>query len=178
MRDRFKRIRAYYGLSQAQFAQKICMSPGFISNVETGRSRISEKTVEAICRAFSIDRGWLLHGTGEMLAQPEVQRPVDKSGIAQRVKEVRKWAGLTQEEFAQRINYSKMQVYSVEKGKIVPSNQFLEKIATEFIISSEWLFKGTGRMEIQERGVDDQLIEWLNGHPEVIRELRKRGGLD
>jgi hypothetical protein len=29
-----------------------------------------------------------------------------------------------------------------------------------------------------EYGVDDQLINWLNDHPEVVRELRQRGGLD
>ena len=32
-------------------------------------------------------------------------------------------------------------------------------------------------MEEQEKGVDKQLINWLNEHPDVIRELRKRSGL-
>ena len=59
MRDRFKQIREYYGLSQAQFAQRINMSPGFISNVETGRSNISEKTIDVVCRIFLINREWL-----------------------------------------------------------------------------------------------------------------------
>lgn len=35
-----------------------------------------------------------------------------------------------------------------------------------------------GLMEVQERNVDDQLIKWLNEHSEVIRDMRKRGGLD
>ena len=26
--------------------------------------------------------------------------------------------------------------------------------------------------------VDEKLIDWLNNHPEVIRELRRRSGLD
>ena len=100
--------------------------------------------------------------------------PVDKENINNRVKEVRKMAGLTQGEFALRIGYSKIQVHSVEKGKVIPSNQFLEKIAAEFRISSEWLFTGVGRMETVEYHVDDRLIEWLNNHPEVVRELRNR----
>ncbi|MBR1780871.1 MAG: hypothetical protein IJ751_05650 [Oscillospiraceae bacterium] len=75
------------------------------------------------------------------------------------------------------MGYSKVQVHSVEKEKVTPSNQFLEKIATEFRISSEWLFTGMGMMEEQEKGVDKQLINWLNEHPDVIRELRKRSGL-
>ncbi len=123
-----------------------------------------------------------MSGEGEMFTQGSEQKPVDKSGIAQRVKEVRKWAGLTQEEFSERIGYSKMQVHSVEKEKVTLSNQFLEKIVSEFKLNSEWMFTGMGSMEVQERGiddhVDDQLIKWLNEYPEVVRELRKRGGLD
>ena len=61
---------------------------------------------------------------------------------------------------------------------MAPSNQFLEKIVAEFRVSSDWLFTGMGSMETMEYGVDDQLINWLNDHPEVVRELRQRGGLD
>ncbi len=178
MQGRFKQIRVFYGLSQAQFAQRIHMSPGFISNVETGRSNISERTIDSVCEAFPISRDWLTRGKGEMLVEVGEHNPVDKEGINSRVKEVRKWAGMTQEEFAGRIGYSKIQVHSVEKGKVAPSNQFLEKIVAEFRVSSDWLFTGMGSMETMEYGVDDQLINWLNDHPEVVRELRQRGGLD
>lgn len=95
MQKRFKIIREYYGLSQAQFAQKINMSPGFISNIETGRTNISEKTVEAVCRVFLINREWLMDGIGEMITQSG-KKPVDKSGLAMRIREVRKSEGLTQ----------------------------------------------------------------------------------
>ena len=66
MGKRFKAIRAHFGLSQAQFAQKTSKSPGFISNVETGRSNISEETISSVCSVFNINRGWLTTGTGEM----------------------------------------------------------------------------------------------------------------
>lgn len=179
MKERFKRIREYYSLSQAQFAQKIRMSPGLISNVETGRSRVSEKTIDAICTAFPINRSWLNTGEGgKMFLQGQQENEVDKTTVGTRVREVREWARLTQEEFARRIGYSKVHIHSVEKEKVTPSNQFLEKIAAEFRISSEWLFTGMGMMEAVERGVDEQLINWLNEHPDVIRELRKRSGLD
>ena len=177
MQERFKIIREYYGLSQAQFAQKINMSPGFISNIETGRTNISERTVEAVCRVFLINREWLMDGTGEMITQSG-KKPVDKSGLAMRIREVRKSEGLTQEEFATRIGYSKMQLYSVEKGKVVPSNQFIEKIAAEFGIDHDWLFTGAGAMSDQDCGIDEKLIKWLKGHPEVVQELRKHAGLD
>lgn len=206
--DRFKAIRNYYGLSQSQFAQKIHMSPGFVCNVEAGRTYVSQRTIDAVCGAFPIDRNWLMTGensaTGKdvMFTESEEHTPVDKTGIALRVKTVRKYADLTQEEFGKKIGYSKIQVHSVEKGKVVPSNQFLEKIVEEFGVNAGWMFTGSGNMEEQERGsdhadglalvnnsklaneseqangLDEQLIRWLNDHPEVIAELRKRSGLD
>jgi len=60
MQERFKKIRQHFGLSQAQFAQKIKKSPGFISNVETGRSDVSEVTIQTICSMFGIDEEWLM----------------------------------------------------------------------------------------------------------------------
>ncbi len=178
MRDRFRKIREYFGLSQAQFAQKINMSPGFISNVETGRCNISERTIDTVCESFPIRRDWLTGGKGEMLIQTGEHNPVDKDGISDRVKKVRKKTGLTQDAFARKIGYSKIQVHSVEKGKVIPSHQFLEKVASEFEISFEWLCTGVGSMEVMEYRVDDSLVSWLNDHPEVVRELRIRGGLD
>lgn len=177
MKERFKQIREYYGLSQAQFAQRLNMSPGFISNVETGRSSVSEKTIDAVCRVFLINREWLVGGAGEMITQSE-KNPVDKTGIAQRVKEVRKEEGLSQEQFAKRIGYSKIQVHSVEKERVAPSNQFIEKIVSEFGVDPEWIFTGVGDMKNKGAGIDDKLINWLYDHPEVVRELRIRGGLD
>lgn len=113
-----------------------------------------------------------------MLIQTRGHNPVDKDGISGRVRKVRKLAGLTQGAFAGRIAYSKVQVLSVEKGKVIPSRQFLEKVASEFGVSSEWLFTGVGSMKAVEYRVDDRLISWLNAHPEVVRKLRIRRGLD
>ena len=177
MQERFKKIRSYYGLSQAQFAQKIQVSPGFISNVETGRSNVSEKTINAICEAFPICKEWISLGEGEMFLPGKEGNEVDKTEVGGRVKKVRKEADLTQEEFAKRIGYSKMQVHSVENGKVIPSNQFLEKVSIEFGTDYQWLMTGEGQAHNNTDPVDDELIEWLRRNPDVARELRIRGGL-
>ena len=178
MQERFKKIRSHYGLSQAQFAQKIQVSPGFISNVETGRSNVSEKTINAICEAFPICKEWICLGEGEMFLPGKEGNEVDKTEVGGRVKKVRKEADLTQEEFAKRIGYSKIQVHSVESGKVIPSNQFLEKVSIEFGTDYQWLMTGEGQADNNTDPVDDELIEWLRRNPDVARELRIRGGLD
>ena len=179
MQQRFKQLREHYNLSQAQFAQKIHRGPGFISNIETGRRTISKRTLDAICAAFPINREWLINGTGDMFigfkegCEP---KPVDKSEVANRIKKVRKNAGLTQEEFAKRIGYSKGQIHSVETNMVVPSNQFLEKVIDEFSLNADWMFTGNGPMMSQGKGLDNDLIHWLEEHPEIVRELRRQAG--
>lgn len=46
-------------------------------------------------------------------------------------------------------------------------------------MSQEWLVTGVGdRKAHRVDKVDERLISWLNEHPEIIRELRMRSGLD
>ena len=176
MKDRIKTIRTYFTLSQDQFAKKIGRTKAYISNVENGHSGMSRSTISSICTAFSVREEWLRDGTGEMfLAEQREVGTVSKSGIAARVREVRKKEGLTQAEFAQRIGCHKNQVSNVESGKYIPSDRFLAAVSREFKVSVDWLRTG----EADERDpVDDRLIEWLRKNPERARELRIEAGLD
>ena len=175
LEDRIKQIREHFGLSQAHFAQKINKSPGFISLVETGRSNVSDDTIKSICSAFSINESWLRNGEGEMTSQAAV----DRENVGTRVKQLRKDLKLTQEQFAAATGYTNIQIHLVESGKVKPSDKFLHKVASVFSIRLEWLMTGHGdRKDVLEDKIDDKLISWLNEHPEIIRELRMRSGLD
>ena len=176
--DRFAKVRKYFGLSQAQFAQRINKSPGFISNVEKGRSEVSEKTIIAVCSTFEINKNWLVTGEGDMFAKGQSISKVDKETVGLRLKQIRKQEGLTQQKFADAIGYSKRQVYCVETNKVTPSNDFLRKIATCFNVNYDWLLTGVGDIEIKEAIVDEKLIEWLKKNPDIVKELRIRSGLD
>lgn len=178
MQDRFKKIRQYFGLSQAQFAQKINKSPGFISNVETGRSDVSDVTIHTICFVFGIDEEWLRCGSGLMFSAGCEKVEVDKDNVGERIRLIRKNTGLTQEQFAKAIGYSKMQVHYVEAGKVTPSNELLHQVAVVFNVNYDWIMTGEGKMEAAEALVDERLIMWLEANPDVVRELRIRGGLD
>ena len=100
---------------------------------------------------------------------------VNIAGIDKRIRDVRKKAGLTQQEFADRIGYHKNQVSNVETGRFNPSNRFLASVGEKFMVSVDWLRTG----EADERDpVDDRLIKWLRENPDVARELRIKAGLD
>ncbi len=176
--NRLLEIRKYFSLSQAQFAQKINKSPGFISLVETGRSDISEETVKTICSMFQVNEDWLVNGEGDMFVKGYKASKVDKESVGLRVKQIRQKKGLTQDDFAMAIGYSKRQVYCAESGKVKPSNDFIRKVSSCFNVSYDWLMTGVGDKKIKEVEIDDKLIEWLKKNPDVVKELRIRSGLD
>ena len=171
--ERVKAIREHYGLPQPLFAKQINKTQGFVSNVETGRSGVSEETIKEICFLFGVNKEWLVSGVGEMGCGDAA----DKAGIDKRIKEIRKEARQTQEEFGKKIGYSKRQVYCVESGKVNPSRQYLRKIATTFSVNFDWLLTGKGKKEMKEVEVSEELISWLRKNPDVVEELEIRSGV-
>ena len=173
LKDRIKAIRVREHMTQYEFAKRINVTPGFISNVENGRSGFSDEKLQAIVSTCHVSEQWLRTGEGAM-SLPEEELNVEE--IGGRIKKFRKQKNLSQDEFAKKIGVHKNRVCAVETGKDKPSKSFLNKLVRAFDISYDWLMTGTGDMENRER-VDEDLIEWLNEHPDVIRELRERAGM-
>lgn len=178
MKDRFKQIREYFGLSQTQFAQKINRSPGGIGSIETGRSSVPDETIDSVCEAFGINRSWLVSGDGAMFAPGKEKSKADKEGIGERIRKVRKDTGLTQEEFGKAIGCSVTYIHFVESGKNIPSSDFLKKVCMSFCISYNWLLTGEGEEKEDIKPMDDELIKWVNEHPDVLHRLRVESGLE
>ena len=176
MKDRFKAIRKHFALTQEQFAKKINKTSSFVSTVETGRCGLSSATVDTVCIVFDVNEEWLRTGTGDMFVSSVPA--VDKNSIGGRMKDVRRKAGLTQAEFGEQIGYHKNQVYNVETGKSIPSDDYISSVALKCKVSVSWLKTGEGEMSADTPEIDDRLLEWLKNNPDVIRELRLRGGLD
>ncbi|MGO9018738.1 MAG: helix-turn-helix domain-containing protein [Syntrophobacteraceae bacterium] len=64
--ERIKMVRETLNLSQAEFAKKLRITRGHVSNLETGRSEPSDQLTFLICEVFMIDEGWLFEGEGNM----------------------------------------------------------------------------------------------------------------
>lgn len=64
----------------------------------------------------------------------------------ERITQVRKQAGLTQEKFADRIGLTRNFVWMIEKGDRVPSDRTIADICREFGVSETWLRTGEGEM--------------------------------
>lgn len=64
----------------------------------------------------------------------------------ERILQVRKQTGLTQEKFADRIGLTKNFVWMIEKGERIPSDRTISDICREFAVNEEWLRTGEGEM--------------------------------
>lgn len=67
--ERIKQIRLAAGLTQQQFAERICLSRNFIAVIETSGRKPSDRTVSDICREFGVSLAWLEEGVGDMYVQ-------------------------------------------------------------------------------------------------------------
>ncbi len=68
--------------------------------------------------------------------------------LNERVKELRKFLGLSGEKFGERIRVAKSTISNIENGNRSVTEQQIKLICTEFGVSEEWLRTGEGEMLI------------------------------
>lgn len=66
MKDRIKKIRRKFELTQQEFAERIGIKRNTIANYETGRNEPVDSVISLICREFDVREEWLRTGEGEM----------------------------------------------------------------------------------------------------------------
>ena len=72
-----------------------------------------------------------------------------------RVKEIRKYVGLTQEKFAKSIGVSRSNVTNVELGKIQLTDRLIKTICSVYNVDENWLRTGEGEMFISLNSDDE-----------------------
>ena len=132
--ERVKLVRKNFHLTPEAFGEHIGMKKNSISQIETGKSALSEQVLKFICREFGVSEDWLRTGNGTMF------------NINIRLKKLRKEFCLTQQEFADRIDISRGNIASYEVGKNAPSNAVISLICREFNVNKNWLQTGNGDM--------------------------------
>lgn len=65
--SRTKELRKALGLTQQQFADRLHITRGAVSNWDLDITSPSDAAVSLICREFNVREAWLRDGTGEML---------------------------------------------------------------------------------------------------------------
>nr|DAM73529.1 MAG TPA: helix-turn-helix domain protein [Caudoviricetes sp.] len=77
MNERLKELRAYLGITQQVFADKLQIPRNNIAGYETGKRSPSDAVISLICREFHVNEIWLRTGEGEMFKE---RSPSDEIG--------------------------------------------------------------------------------------------------
>ncbi|OMI18864.1 helix-turn-helix domain-containing protein [Leptospira weilii] len=79
MKERILKIIETYSLTKKEFAEKIGISTGNLSDLFSGRIKnLSPQVVTNIAKVFRINPIWLILGEGEMISQPEQNQERDE----------------------------------------------------------------------------------------------------
>ena len=160
MNRRITELRKALSLTMEAFGQKLGVTKSSISNIESGRRKLTEQMILSICREFGVNEEWLRNGTGG---------PDDMfvSKMNERIRQIRRELCLTQAEFASRIGSVQNTITGYESGRRNPSAPVISLICKEFGVNEEWLRNGTG-------GPSNMFVpESLNG----LESLAKRYNL-
>lgn len=65
MKDRINLIIEKLDISKTRFAEKLNVSPAFVSQICSGAREPSDRTIADICREFGVNEVWLRTGEGE-----------------------------------------------------------------------------------------------------------------
>ena len=92
----------------------------------------------------------------------------------ERIKEVRKTVGLTQDKFGERLGVKRSAISQVESGSNSVSDQLRLAVCREFRVSEDWLRTGEGDMFV-EPAEDEEIARFmgdiLTGEPDFRRRL-------
>lgn len=94
--------------------------------------------------------------------------------ISSRIMEVIKNSGLTQTEFATRLNISQGYISKLAKSTAIPSDRTIADICREFGISETWLRTGEGDMLVPvsaEEQISEFVADVLTGRPDIRRRV-------
>lgn len=90
----------------------------------------------------------------------------------ERIKELRKTLGFTQQEFADKIGVKRNTVATYEMGRSVPSDSAISLICREFNVREAWLRTGEGEM-FKSKSRNEELMEFATtvaeGDPSSIQ---------
>lgn len=69
LNERVKELIAALGIKKAAFADAINVSQAFVSQLCSGASNPSDRTIADICREFDVNETWLRTGDGPMFVE-------------------------------------------------------------------------------------------------------------
>lgn len=99
----------------------------------------------------------------------------------ERIKELRKTIGITQQELADKLGLKRNTIATYEIGKAIPSDRVISDLCNKYSVNEEWLRSGNGEMFKQPSDEVGHYVEDLleydgvgNSFYDIIIEMMKK----
>lgn len=66
MNERIRELRKYLGITLEKLGEHLGVGKSTLSQIENGKSGITEQMIKSICREFNVNEEWLRTGNGNM----------------------------------------------------------------------------------------------------------------
>lgn len=151
---RLRKERERAGLSQTRLARLCNLSGTMISCLERGGSAGSDKAVASVARALGVRPEWLRSGAGKRELDctgelPSLQ-PAAPQPFPERIKQLRKEAGLSQKQLANLVGVSTAAVSCWETGvRGIPAGDNLVRLSQALGLDPAEVVKIDGKNAVQ-----------------------------
>ena len=81
MQERINFLIKKLNISKTKFAERLNISPAFVSQMCSGVREPSDRTIQDICREFGCDEVWLRTGEGEPFRQETRQEQIMRFAV-------------------------------------------------------------------------------------------------
>lgn len=81
MKDRIQYIITQKGVTKTAFAKTAKVSQGFVSQICSGVSNPSDRTIELICQEYDVNEAWLRTGEGEPFKERSRQEEIMRFAV-------------------------------------------------------------------------------------------------
>lgn len=144
IKDRIKLIISDAHVTKTEFGKSINVSQSFVSQLCSGSSKPSDRTISDICRVYHVSELWLRTGRGEMHSSTSEDDAVTVNlMIAKLIDET---CGGNKSAFARKIGIAPAYAAQLYSGIRVPSDRTISDICRICHVSELWLRTGEGEM--------------------------------
>lgn len=77
MNVRIRALRDYLKLTMKEFGEKLSLSQGNVSLIESGKVNVTDRNIKLICSTWNVNENWLRNGEGNMFL-PDSSSAVDQ----------------------------------------------------------------------------------------------------
>lgn len=160
--DRLRQLRRHLGVNQCDFAESIGLKQGSYSDIERGRSGLSNHVKMSLSEKYNVNIDWLVNGEGDMFTGEPKEVNSSSNIIILNINKLVDYSGLSKGKYADKVGINRSNFSKITNGNYPCGEGVINKIVLAFGVNKQWLLTGEGDMytprQVNEVSYGDLII--------------------